>query len=121
MICSASAVTSSGIPSLARSMSLISMAWLWCGIIICANITSASLCAAASSAAEVAVAEVVALDVAAVVPVSVSLHAAAVNTTASAMAPTARVFLFMSGSFPRTVTDTGEPTTGDPRSRRTPD
>ena len=76
--------------------------------------------AQAASAAEV-VAEVVALDVAAVVPVSVSLHAAAANTTARAVAPTARVFLFMSGSFPRTVTDTGEPTTGDPRSRRTPD
>ena len=36
--------------SLASSMSLISMAWLWCGIINEANLTSASLCDPAAGA-----------------------------------------------------------------------
>ena len=74
----ANAATSAGTSSLASSISLISTACWWCGIIIWANITSASLCSAETSSAEpVAVVDGVAVAVAAGVAAGAELVAVA--------------------------------------------
>ena len=101
LILVARAVTSAGMSFLASIMSLISTAWVWCGIIIWANMVSAVLWSAAASGVLLAGAELelpwfmpgvdVPVDP---VPVPVE-HPASVIAAATAVAERVRSFLFM--------------------------